>query len=1084
MGNEQRTTIEQQAVDFAGGHLRVLGPPGSGKTALLAARYRRLETERPGAVAVLTFSRQSREALAAEIIPSGSASFGPVRVYSYHGLACRVLEAAGLDSARVIDEMEDAILLAQVIREMARSRQGNAKLQSDYRNVAESSAFREAVLGVVHTLAQHGITEAHRDALIAAGQSERVADLVTIYLAYRRELESRGLCTYYDVAWRAADVAAKLPTDRDPLVGIEALLIDDFQDVDPGQYALIRALAPPGGRRNLNVFGDPTGARFRERGTTDRYLMEVFPREYRPADFRLPAVCGNDEVLGTVMDALLRETTGPDADAHALAAGIHSGEERAMPAANGDPNSPPQLFGPGPTPEAPVGDEVEVTLGVAADEVAEAAHVAEEVAALLQSGRYRPGDIAIAAREKRDYESVLAHAFRARGLLLDTGRRGQHPLSYFVVSLLRILADAGSESARYALAASPYLVALQEIGEKVSLPTPANEDVPATPRAEDTVSAVDIDAIREEIIRKATRHGTFDLMEALRAWVRPFLEETGEKELPEEVLAFLTRLSEEWRMYEDLRGREGRGSSVSRLSQFLSFSRAASGNERGNAPAGNRVGFYSCRELTSRRFPAVFVVGCSENLFPALPPREAYIPYGRLEAALRDVLPDRPVELHAARASDLLLRDEYALMLSTLTRARERLFLTAPEQHRGISTPAPSRVLRAIPEEAVIRSVGRSAAPFLRYAAALARSAAPPAGTAETRDHPEIEEKTGLRVGDLWRRRAPEPRFTAPEKKALSPSAIQLYRICPRKYFYTRVLRIREAETAAMTFGTMFHALMKTLADECRTHEALKAFVESERLDAAIDTVVQEELANSTAFAGAGDVFRRAAREHLKSLAERVVELDASRTDAYRIERAEESLAFEHEGRSFGGRADRIDRSADGRRVVIDYKTGAIDKTGKSIRKKALAGFEPPEDRLWQVPMYCRGARDTESPPGSPGASGTPHGPDAQGAQRAGEPYPALFCYYVVQPEGDSFVAGVAVRGVGDGESEGGAAGVFDESFSRRFSYLTPEEIEESLDEAAAIADEIFSERAEYERTSDRTRCRQCDFQRVCERTV
>jgi hypothetical protein len=90
-----------------------------------------------------------------------------------------------------------------------------------------------------------------------------------------------------------------------------------------------------------------------------------------------------------------------------------------------------------------------------------------------------------------------------------------------------------------------------------------------------------------------------------------------------------------------------------------------------------------------------------------------------------------------------------------------------------------------------------------------------------------------------------------------------------------------------------------------------------------------------------------------------------------------------------------------------------------------------------------------------------------------------LFCYYVIQPGGDSYVAGLYIR-----ETEDARPTVFDESMAKRFSHLTPAELEACLDEALEVAEEISAARTEYPRTTERDRCSRCFFQRVCERTV
>ena len=54
--------IQGDIVEHAGGHLRVLGPPASGKTTLLMERFRHLEAAGVK-TAVITYAREHRDRL-------------------------------------------------------------------------------------------------------------------------------------------------------------------------------------------------------------------------------------------------------------------------------------------------------------------------------------------------------------------------------------------------------------------------------------------------------------------------------------------------------------------------------------------------------------------------------------------------------------------------------------------------------------------------------------------------------------------------------------------------------------------------------------------------------------------------------------------------------------------------------------------------------------------------------------------------------------------------------------------------------------------------------------------------------------
>jgi CRISPR/Cas system-associated exonuclease Cas4 (RecB family) len=378
-------------------------------------------------------------------------------------------------------------------------------------------------------------------------------------------------------------------------------------------------------------------------------------------------------------------------------------------------------------------------------------------------------------------------------------------------------------------------------------------------------------------------------------------------------------------------------------------------------------------------------------------------------------------------------------MLTALSRATSRLEITAPLQFAGQSTPAPSRVLDRVAEGHRSEPIGRKPSIADRFAAAVAGSRDP-------------GRPTGNWIADRWHR-SPPPESPVPrEHGRLSPSSLTTFTVCPRKYYYSRVLRLEGARSAPLAFGTAFHDLLNRLTTDNRTHEELGAAIRSPRLDEMIDEVIS----STDGFVDAPEMERGSARHHLREMALRFLELDGARRDGYRVESSEQYLQFEYGGSSFHGVADRIDSTGAGKKVVIDYKTGRMPKTGKTIRKKALAGFPKPDERLWQVPVYVRGA-----------------------AGEGGD-YPQTFCYYVIRPDGDDVVVGLVLGDEADAESVAESMGV-----SRtRIGFITRSELDESLDEAAGVAREVLADRSHFDRTEERERCARCDFRRVCERTT
>lgn len=82
-----------------------------------------------------------------------------------------------------------------------------------------------------------------------------------------------------------------------PLLGLRSLYVDEYQDVNPAQTALLQAMLPPNGI--LRAVGDDLQSIYNWRGSDVRRILE-FPQEFAPADvFRLSTnYRSRPEILG------------------------------------------------------------------------------------------------------------------------------------------------------------------------------------------------------------------------------------------------------------------------------------------------------------------------------------------------------------------------------------------------------------------------------------------------------------------------------------------------------------------------------------------------------------------------------------------------------------------------------------------------------------------------------------------------------------------------------------------------------------------------------------------------------------------
>jgi superfamily I DNA/RNA helicase len=1010
-------------------HFRVLGPAGSGKTATLLERFRfwssKIKDNAHGIV-VVTYTKESAESLTAMLLPEMSAHRYGEPVYRYYDLAKNVLTTAGI-SMRTIVQMEELVLLDQILSSLP----GGGR--NGTRSGLRAEKYQPILLKLFRFLIQNGLNFENARTLINSSiPDERLADVPDIYDKFCERMQHERLVTDYNICWQAAAALEKFP-DANPLLQTQLLLIDDFQDVDPGQFALLKELVPPSASTKVNVFGDPTAAHFRFKGTQHGYLMNAFPLQFEGETFYLPSVSAGSVHLGGALEALLEATLEEDARNY-LPVTTFTGAANVDDSIAGDE-------------ERTQAEDFDTSFNVRPDEFNEVLHIAEQVKMLLADDKYQPHDIAVAAREKHRYDILLAAAFQYYGIPLETGRRRRSVTENFIVDLLTLLCLPDDEAAAGSLIASPFYTAL---GSHVGRPDDTDND---RPMGEDETAAlhVYIDAIRKQSFAKSVKDF---LAYVVKEYVLPIVRGSEETAANPALHAYLSRLLTEWRRYTEAFGWTDNRTEADLLRGFMSKCSIFEDSFAPLSPLPGRVGFYSCHELKGRTFPVVFLVGCSEMLFPTLKVCEGIIPYETIQLTADELFPERGIEFFPARSAESHLRDEFSLLMLALTRASQKLFISAPQRCGGGVETGPTSILYdSLPQEireAAVAQSGRTGMfpPAVRWADHMVRAA----GRSEDRfGEQPWQHIPGLSpVPLLWHAAPLQERTVHAKERPISQSSLRMIDACPRRYFYSKVLSLPEDESVAMRFGSLFHEVMRVLGEEFPAMGKMHGSAARKHAGRIIEQVLQKRKD-----APESPLVEQSIRYYLEQMTGRFFEMDGQRSDDYTIRRVEEKLVFNYGECKFVGIVDRLDEAAVGRPVVIDYKTGKIKKTGAGIRKNVVESSEKPDDRDWQVPIY------------------------AYGVLSGGAQPPIVFSYYNIQAGEEPIAVSLMVD---DAEPDVDPESLFAGGLKKRFAHLHMDEVKTCMDDAVRLAQSIFTPTVFFERTEEEDRCRYCSHRIVCKR--
>jgi DNA helicase-2/ATP-dependent DNA helicase PcrA len=258
---------QREAVTSLTTPLAILAGAGSGKTRVLTRRIAWLAAEGvidPRHVLAVTFTRKAAGELSDRLERLGVRR--AVTSGTFHGLALAQLRRRWRDRGQAVPA-----LLERKSRILAPLLGGGPSVGAAAAEVAGEIEWAKARLVV---------PEGYEAAVTAAGRAtpRPAGEIASLYDRYETEKARRGVIDFDDLLWRLADA---LEGDAEFAAVIRwrhrHLFVDEFQDVNPAQFRLIRLWL--GDRRDLCVVGDDDQAVYGFTGADAGYLVH-FARHF------------------------------------------------------------------------------------------------------------------------------------------------------------------------------------------------------------------------------------------------------------------------------------------------------------------------------------------------------------------------------------------------------------------------------------------------------------------------------------------------------------------------------------------------------------------------------------------------------------------------------------------------------------------------------------------------------------------------------------------------------------------------------------------------------------------------------------
>ena len=259
---------QRRAATHQSGPLLVLAGAGTGKTRTLVARaaWLRSQGTQAARILLLTFTRRAADDMLARVMPAGASAAERVCGGTFHAVAHQIIrahaESFSLPPAFSVIDPSDVTDLMDVLR----TEHG---LVGTQRRAPRAGVCADIYTRCVNT--QATVAE------VIAGSYPWCADfdgqlgaLMRSYVAHKRR---HGLVDFDDLLllWRAALT--------DPAAGpvlrgmFDAVLVDEYQDVNAVQADIVRLLRPDG--QGLTCVGDDAQAIYAFRGADPAHLRSL-----------------------------------------------------------------------------------------------------------------------------------------------------------------------------------------------------------------------------------------------------------------------------------------------------------------------------------------------------------------------------------------------------------------------------------------------------------------------------------------------------------------------------------------------------------------------------------------------------------------------------------------------------------------------------------------------------------------------------------------------------------------------------------------------------------------------------------------
>lgn len=281
---------QEKAVKNAKGHVLIVAGPGTGKTRTLTHKIAYLIKEKkvaPCNILAVTFTTKAAlEMKERLLLLLGQTKQMPCCV-TFHSLCYRILnESADQMPISVIDDKDRLYFLKTAIKQVEKS--SAWKIPDPKKIIEKIVAQKQGITNKKYATTSNAIVDTSKD-----------KQLEKVLAVYDNLLSIQHLVDYDDLIAKVAYLLENNKLYKKKYQNIyKYIFVDEYQDLNPGQYAIIKALVSP--ETDLCAIGDPNQLIYGFRGS-DMKFFNIFIDDFPNA--LLVRLRKNYRSTQTILDA-------------------------------------------------------------------------------------------------------------------------------------------------------------------------------------------------------------------------------------------------------------------------------------------------------------------------------------------------------------------------------------------------------------------------------------------------------------------------------------------------------------------------------------------------------------------------------------------------------------------------------------------------------------------------------------------------------------------------------------------------------------------------------------------------------------